>query len=101
MAAAGEINCGCRDGSTRPNAPRVRGAGPVRKTFVRLKTWTAPHPLQPIVRPLVWTGTDALALLVLCGCFDGFLGVCQLGLQLLYERENEIVDLANRGKGSR
>jgi hypothetical protein len=35
----------------RPNAPRVSGAGPARKTFIRPKACKAPHPLQPIVRP--------------------------------------------------
>jgi hypothetical protein len=34
-----------------PNDTRVRGAGPARKTFLRPKACTAPHPLQPIVRP--------------------------------------------------
>ena len=34
----------------RPNDTRVRGAGPARKTFLRLKACKAPHPLQPIVR---------------------------------------------------
>ena len=35
------------------NDTRVRGAGPSRKPFVRLKTCPAPHPLQPIVRPRI------------------------------------------------
>jgi hypothetical protein len=34
-----------------PNASRVRGAGPPRKTFIAPKACKAPHPLQPIVRP--------------------------------------------------
>ena len=37
-------------GPAAPNDSRVRGAGPAHETFVRPKTWTAPHPLQPIVR---------------------------------------------------
>jgi hypothetical protein len=35
----------------RPNDARVRGAGPSRKAFLRLKGCKGPHPLQPIVRP--------------------------------------------------
>ena len=34
----------------RPNASRVRGAGPPRKLILRPKACAAPHPLQPIVR---------------------------------------------------
>jgi hypothetical protein len=39
------------DNRSHRTTPRVRGAGPERKTFVRTKACKAPHPLQPIVRP--------------------------------------------------
>jgi hypothetical protein len=35
----------------RPNGTTVGGAGLERKTFVQTKACTAPHPLQPILRP--------------------------------------------------
>jgi hypothetical protein len=48
-----------REGGEPPTDTRVRGAGPARKTFVAPKAWTAPHPLQPIVRRAGRLRTDA------------------------------------------